>query len=180
MGYNVAAYIEKRGEDGKWELVTPKAVSSNLKYIFTDYKEKFSKIEWESLSDGLKKIYAKDDENGTPYCSFYQTTIYELERNVETKINSTFTRLNTIVKALGCSRMYSDSGDESWDIGDDTESSRGNQTDPLTIPVSKSLVGDLQFGFDDLRKIGQLEAIDLVLNENIDYGSEHRVVLVVG
>ena len=177
MGYDVSVYVEKRNvESGKWELVTPRAVSSRLKYIFDDYN-KFQKVDWDDLSDGLKEMYIKekDDTTGEARCytNFYSTTLQELEDKSCAKINETFTRLNVIVKALGCERVFSDDGDELEPWGDD------EKKDKLTFPINKQLVEDLQYGFETVRQIGQREAFDLFISEHMDYDGEYRIVFTV-
>ena len=171
MGYDVSAYVEKKNANGKWELVTPRAVSSRLKYIFDDYN-KFPTLSWDEVSDGLKEMYKKD-ENGNVYSSFHVATLQELEDKSGAKINETFTRLNVIVKALGCERVFSDDGDELEPWGDDEEK------DKLTFPINKQLVEDLQYGFETVRQIGQREAFDLFISEYINYDGEYRIVFTV-
>lgn len=176
MGYNIAAYVEHKNKDtGKWDLVTEKPISSYLKYIFEDYNE-YPKLKWEDLSDGLKGIYPqeKDDTTGESKCyaSFYTKTTQELEDAVSSKIHDAYTKLNMVVKALGCHRVYSDDGDELESFGDEDK-------DKLTFPINKQLVEDLQFGYEEMRSIGQKEAIDLVLSEYTEYGEDYRVVFVL-
>lgn len=177
MGYDVSVYVEKRNvENNKWELVTPHAVSSRLKYIFDDYN-KFQKVNWDDLSDGLKEMYKleKDDTTGEARCytSFYSTTLQELEDKNNGKISDCFTRLNMVVKALGCERVFSDDGDELEPWGDD------EKTDKLTFPINKQLVEDLQYGYENMRRIGQREAFDLFISEHMDYDGEYRIVFTV-
>ena len=159
MGVDVAAYVEKKNkETGKWELSTQDAVSARLKYILEDWND-MKKVDWDDLSDGLQKKYPKD-ENGQTYATFHVTTLDNLEDAVAKKTTETFTRINTIVKALGADRVYSDDGEETWGGGDDS-----NKKDKLTIPINKDLIEDLQFAFSDVRKIGQMETLDLFLSE---------------
>ena len=77
-----------------------------------------------------------------------------------------------MIKALGCSRIYSDDGEE-LEPWDDDERNR------LTLPINKSLIEDLQNGYETMRSIGQREAIDLVLSEYTEYGEDYRVVFVL-
>ena len=100
MGVNVSAYVERKNEDGSWKLVTASPVSSNLKHILKDYNE-YGRLQWEDLSDGLKEKFKKD-ESGNCYCSFHLVTVSELEGEISGSIKQTFTRVNTIVEALGC------------------------------------------------------------------------------
>ena len=176
MGYNIAAYVEHKNKDtGKWELVCKKPVSSYLKYIFEDYNE-YPKLKWEDLSDGIKGIYPqeKDDTTGEAKCdaSFYTKTTQELEDAVSTKIHNAYTKLNMVVKALGCPRVYSDDGDELEPWGDE-------EKEKMTFPINKQLVEDLQYGYEEMRSIGQKEAIDLVLSVYTEYGEDYRVVFVL-
>ena len=175
MGYNISAYVEHKNKDtGKWDLVTEKPVSSYLKYIFDDFQD-YPKLKWEDLSEGLQNIYKREKDESTGeercYASFYTKTTQELEDAVSSQIHDAYTKLNVIVKALGCGRMYSDDGDE-LDWGDDDK-------EKLTLPINKSLVDDLQWGYDTMRKIGQREALDLVLSEYTEYGEDYRVVFVL-
>lgn len=171
MGYDVSAYVEKKNADGKWELVTPEAVSSRLKYIFEDYKE-FPEVKWDDLSDGMKEKFKKD-ENGQVYSTFHTATLQSLEDKTSTKINEVFTRLNMIVKALGCGKVYSDDGEELEPWGDD------EKKDKLTFPINKELVEDLQYGYEDMRKVGQREAFDLFISEYIGWDGEYRIIFTV-
>lgn len=171
MGYDVSAYVEKKNADGKWELVTPEAVSSRLKYIFEDYKE-FPEVKWDDLSDGMKEKFKKD-ENGQVYSTFHTATLQALEDKTSTKINEVFTRLNMIVKALGCGKVYSDDGEELEPWGDD------EKKDKLTFPINKELVEDLQYGYEDMRKVGQREAFDLFISEYIGWDGEYRIIFTV-
>jgi hypothetical protein len=175
MGYNIAAYVERKNKDtGKWELVCKKPISSYLKYIFDDYQD-YPRLKWEDLSSGLQEIYKKEkDSEGKEVCyaSFYTKTTQELEDSVSSKIHDAYTKLNMVVKALGCSRVYSDDGEELEPWGDDEE-------DKLTFPINKRLVEDLQYGYEVMRSIGQKEAIDLVLSEYTEYGEDYRVVFVL-
>ena len=171
MGYDVSAYVEKKNADGKWELVTPDAVSSRLKYIFEDYKE-FPEVKWDDLSDGMKEKFKKD-ENGQVYSTFHTATLQTLEDKTSTKINEVFTRLNMIVKALGCGKVYSDDGEELEPWGDD------EKKDKLTFPINKELVEDLQYGYEDMRKVGQREAFDLFISEYIGWDGEYRIIFTV-
>lgn len=175
MGYNIAAYVEHKNKDtNKWELICKKPVSSYLKYIFDDYQD-YPRLKWEELSSGLQEIYKKEkDTEGKEVCyaSFYTKTTQELEDSVSSKIHDAYTKLNMVVKALGCSRVYSDDGEELEPWGDDEE-------DKLTFPINKRLVEDLQYGYEVMRSIGQKEAIDLVLSEYTEYGEDYRVVFVL-
>lgn len=174
MGVDVTAYVEKKNnETGKWELSTQEAVSARLKYILEDWDD-MKKVDWDDLSDGLQKKYPKD-ENGLAYATFYVTTLDELESEVARRTTETFTRVNTIIKALGADRVYSDEGEETWGGGGDDS----NKKDKLTFPVNKDLIEDLQFAFSDVRKIGQRETLDLFLSENIGYDGEYRIILAV-
>ena len=174
MGVDVSAYVEKKNkETGKWELSTQEAVSARLKYILEDWDE-MKKVNWDDLSVGIQNKYPKD-ENGQTYATFHATTLDELESEVARKTSETFTRINTIVKALGADRVYNDDGEETWGGGGDDS----DKKDKLTIPVNKDLIEDLQFAFSDIRKIGQMETLDLFLSENIGYDGEYRIILVV-
>jgi hypothetical protein len=177
MGYDVSAYVEKKNkETGKWDLVTPQAVSARLKYIFDDYN-KFPQVKWDDLSDGMKGMYKqeKDDTTGEARCytNFYVTTLQELEDKTSDKINDCFTRLNMVVKALGCERVFSDEGDELEPWGDD------EKKDKLTFPINKQLIEDLQYGYETMRQIGQREAFDLFISEYIHYDGEYRIIFTV-
>ncbi len=173
MGMDVSAYVEKKNkETGKWELSNQKAISSRLKYILEEWKS-LNVVNWDDLSEGLQKKYPKDD-TGHAYATFHVSTLDELESEISRKTNETFTRINTIIKALGADRIYSDDGEEIWGGGDDS-----SKKDKLTIPINKDLIEDLQFAFSDVRKIGQREALDLILSENIGYDTEYRIILVV-
>ena len=175
MGYNIAAYVEHKNKNlNKWELVCKKPVSCYLKYIFDDYQN-YPKLNWEDLSVGLQAIYKKEkDSEGKEVCyaSFYTKTTQELENAVSSKIRNAYTKLNMVVKALGCSKVYSDDGEElePWD---------DENNEKLTFPINKQLIEDLQYGYDIMRSIGQREAIDLILNEYTEYGEEYRVVFVL-
>ena len=176
MGYNIAAYVEhKNKETGKWELVCKKPVSSYLKYIFNDYKD-YPSLKWEDLSEGLQNIYPKEKNETTGedtcYYSFYTQTMQQLEDDVSSKIHDAYIKLNMVVKALGCPRVYSDDGDELEPWGDE-------EKEKMTFPINKQLVEDLQFGYEEMRSIGQKEAIDLVLSEYTEYGEDYRVVFVL-
>ena len=168
MSVNIAGYVEVKGEDGKWKLVTEHPVCSRLKYIIEDYID-LPRLKWDYLSEDLQKKYQKD-ENGEVYASFYTTTVYDIETKISDEVKDTFTKLNVIVKALGANRMYSDDGEEMMYDSD--------SKDKLTFPVNKELIDTIQYGYDIMRKIGQKEAFDLFINEHIDYGKEHRIVLV--
>lgn len=176
MGVNVSAYVERKGADGKWELVTAKSVCSNLKYVIEDYNE-LPRVDWNDLSDGLKEKYTleKDDTTGEARCyaNFYSTTLQELEQSVSAHTKETFVRINTIVTALGAPRIYNDDGEEmDWGGGADESSN-------LTIPVRKTLIEDLQLAYATIRQIGLQEAFDLFVSEHIAYGDESRIILVV-
>ena len=175
MGYNIGAYVEHKNKDtGKWDLVCKKPISSYLKYIFDDYQD-YPRLKWEELSSGLQEIYKKEkDSEGKEVCyaSFYTKTTQELEDAVSSKIHNAYTKLNMVVKALGCSKVYSDDGEELEPWGDE-------DNEKLTFPINKRLVEDLQYGYETMRSIGQREAIDLVLSEYTEYGEEYRVVFVL-
>ena len=175
MGYNIGAYVEHKNKDtGKWDLVCKKPISSYLKYIFDDYQD-YPRLKWEDLSSGLQEIYKKEkDSDGKEVCyaSFYTKTTQELEDAVSSKIHNAYTKLNMVVKALGCSKVYSDDGEELEPWGDENN-------EKLTFPINKRLVEDLQYGYETMRSIGQREAIDLVLSEYTEYGEEYRVVFVL-
>ena len=176
MGYNIAAYVEHKNKDtGKWELVTRNPISSYLKYIFEDYNE-YPKLKWEDLSSGLQEKFKKEKNESTGeevcYASFYTKTTQELEDAVSSKIHNAYTKLNMVVKALGCSRVYSDDGDELDPWGDE-------EKEKMTFPINKQLVEDLQYGYEEMRSVGQKEAIDLVLSEYVEYGEDYRVVFVL-
>lgn len=175
MGYNIGAYVEHKNKDtGKWDLVCKKPISSYLKYIFDDYQD-YPRLKWEDLSSGLQEIYKKEkDSEGKEVCyaSFYTKTTQELEDAVSSKIHNAYTKLNMVVKALGCSKVYSDDGEELEPWGDE-------DNEKLTFPINKRLVEDLQYGYETMRSIGQREAIDLVLSEYTEYGEEYRVVFVL-
>ena len=49
----------------------------------------------------------------------------------------------------------------------------------LTYQVNKELITDLQEELTKIRNIGQMEAFDLFVSEHVDWGKEHRIVLVV-
>lgn len=172
MSMNLSAYVEKKNvETGNWELVTEKPISTRLKYVIDDY-DTYRRIAFEQLSDGLKAKYNTDD--GIQYGTFYHTTLDELESHINSSLTEQFSKVNMIVKALGCHRMYSDDGEELEYYGDDD-----NAKDKLTFPINKELVEDLQYACNSIRKIGQREALDLILNEHIEYDGEHRVILVL-
>ena len=115
----------------------------------------------------------KDSEgNEVCYASFYTKTIPELEDEVSKKIHDAYTKLNVVVKALGCSKVYSDDGDELEPWGDDDK-------EKLTFPINKQLVEDPQYGYNTMRNIGQMEAMDLAISEYTEYGEEYRVVFVM-
>ena len=176
MGYNISAYVEHKNKDtGKWELVNDKPVSSYLKYIFDDYQD-YPKLKWEDLSEGLQNIYKREKDESTGeercYASFYTKTTQELEDAVSSQIHDAYTKLNVIVKALGCYRVYSEDGEEVDGWGEDDK-------EKLTLPINKQLVDELQYGYDAMRKIGQKEALDLVLSEYTEYGEDYRVVFVL-
>ena len=175
MGYNIGAYVEHKNKDtGKWDLVCKTPISSYLKYIFDDYQD-YPRLKWEDLSSGLQEIYKKEkDSDGKEVCyaSFYTKTTQELEDAVSSKIHNAYTKLNMVVKALGCSKVYSDDGEELEPWGDE-------DNEKLTFPINKRLVEDLQYGYETMRSIGQREAIDLVLSEYTEYGEEYRVVFVL-
>ena len=177
MGYNISAYVERKNKDtGKWELVTENPISSYLKYIIKDYKD-YPKLNWEDLSSGLQEKFKKEKNESTGeeicYASFYTQTMQKLEDDASTKIHDAYTRLNMIVTALGCSRVYSDDGEELEPWGDD------EGKDKLTFPINKQLIEGLQYGYNEMRNIGQMEAIDLVLGEYVEYGEDYRVVFVL-
>ena len=175
MGYNIGAYVEHKNKDtGKWDLVCKKPISSYLKYIFDDYQD-YPRLKWEDLSSGLQEIYKKEkDSEGKEVCyaSFYTKTTQELEDAVSSKIHNAYTKLNMVEKALGCSKVYSDDGEELEPWGEE-------DNEKLTFPINKRLVEDLQYGYETMRSIGQREAIDLVLSEYTEYGEEYRVVFVL-
>lgn len=175
MGYNIAAYVEHKNKDSnKWELMCKKPVSCYLKYIFDDYQN-YPKLNWEDLSVGLQAIYKKEkDSEGKEVCyaSFYTKTTQELENVVSSKIRNAYTKLNMVVTALGCSRVYSDDGEELEPYDDENN-------EKLTFPINKQLIEDLQYGYDIMRSIGQREAIDLIFSEYTEYGEEYRVVFVL-
>ena len=175
MGYNIGAYVEHKNKDtGKWDHVGQKPISSYLKYIFDDYQD-YPRLKWEDLSSGLQEIYKKEkDSEGKEVCyaSFYTKTTQELEDAVSSKIHNAYTKLKMVVKALGCSKVYSDDGEELEPWGDE-------DNEKLTFPINKRLVEDLQYGYETMRSIGQREAIDLVLSEYTEYGEEYRVVFVL-
>ena len=143
MGYNIGAYVEHKNKDtGKWDLVCKKPISSYLKYIFDDYQD-YPRLKWEDLSSGLQEIYKKEkDSEGKEVCyaSFYTKTTQELEDAVSSKIHNAYTKLNMVVKALGCSKVYSDDGEELEPWGDE-------DNEKLTFPINKRLVEDLQYGY---------------------------------
>ena len=169
MSYNISAYVERKGGDGKWELVTERPVSSNLKYVFEDYRN-FRQLNWEDVSDGLQKKYAKEDD-GTCFANFYVATLDELEEKVSADARTAYTRMNMVVRALGCSRIYNDDGEEMDSGGDDGK---------LTIPISKSLVEDIQLEYATIRNVGQREAFDLIVSEVMtDYNAAYRVVFTL-
>lgn len=176
MGVDVSAYVEKKNmETGKWELSTQDAVSTRLKYILEGWND-MKNVDWEDLSEGLKNKYPKAAD-GTTYATFHVSTLDELEMEVSRKTAETFTRINTIIKALGVDRMYSDDGEEveSWSDGGGGD----DYPNKLTIPVNRELIDDLQFAFSTVRQIGQRETLDLFLSEKIGYDTEYRIILVV-
>ena len=114
------------------------------------------------------------DEDGKVYHNFYAASVEEIESRISDKLKDTFVRLNTIVKALGCQRVYSDEGDELEPWGDDDDK------DKLTFPINKQLIEELQLGVSELRKIGQMEAFDLIASELMpDYDATYRIVFVL-
>ena len=175
MGYNIAAYVEHKNKDtNKWELVCKKPISRYLKYIFDDYQE-YPRLKWEDLSSGLQEKYKKEKDsegNEVYYATFYTKTVRELEDEVSKKIHDAYTKLNIVVRALGCVRMYSDDGDELDPLDDESG-------EKLTFPINKSLVEDIQYGYNTMRNIGQMEAMDLAISEYTEYGEEYRVVFVL-
>lgn len=175
MGYNIAAYVEHKNKDtSKWELVCRKPISTCLKYILNDFNE-YPKLKWEDISTGLQEIYKKDKDsegNEVCYATFYTQTPDELESAVGRKIKDVFTRLNVIVRALGCQRVFSDEGEELEPWGDE-------DSEKLTYPINKQLIEDLQFGYENMRNVGQRESFDLFLSEFTEYGEEYRVVFVM-
>lgn len=174
MSMNLSAYIEKKNEEtGNWELVTDKPISTRLKYVLDNYDNK-RRINWDELSDGLKEKYTKDKESGMVYGSFYMTSLYELESEVNSSLSSEFSKVNMIIKALGCSQLYSNDGEE-LEYYDDPP----NKQDKLTFPINKDLIEDLQHACSSIRKIGQRETLDLMLSEYIRYDGEYRVILVL-
>ena len=172
MGYNIAAYIEQKNDDGTWTLARKDPIASSLKYILGDEARDGKRIQWDDLSDGLKEIFKKD-ENGNVYAGFTVLTIGEMETALNASIKETFTKLNTIVQALGCNKIYNDDGEE-MDWGDDEDERKKN---PLTFPVNKSLIEDIQDGYIKMREIGQKETIDLIFNDAMEYGKEYRIIL---
>ena len=171
MSVNLSAYVEKKNvETGNWELVTEKPISTRLKYVIDDY-DTYSRIAIDQVSDGLKAKYKTDD--GIQYGTFYHTTLDELESHINSSLTEQFSKVNMIVKALGCHCMYSDDGEELEYYGDD------NAKDKLTFPINKELVDDFQQACYEIRKIGQREALDLILNEHIGYDGEYRVIFVL-
>lgn len=170
MGVQVHTYNEKKNDDGKWELTTKKPITSMAKYIIGDYNQ-CGRLNYADLSDGLKEIY-KPNEDGIPYESFYVTTMEKLENKVNNMVTNTFTKLNVIIKALGCVPYHDDEGSD-MDYPDDDTSEK------QTFPINKSLVSDIQYALDDLRTIGQRETFDGILNEHMEYGKEYRIVFVV-
>ena len=170
MGYDVSAYVEKKVGD-KWELVSDRPASSRLKYIIEDYRD-YAEVKWDDLSDGMREKFKKDAD-GNLYYNFHAATLNDIEDKVSDKIKELFIRLNTIVKALGCQKMYSDEGDELEPWDDESK-------EKLTFPVNKSLIEELQYGYDEMRKIGQKEAFDLFVSELMDdYKADYRIVFVV-
>lgn len=173
MSMNLSAYVEKKNmETGNWELVTEKPISTRLKYVIDDY-DTYRRIAFEKLSDGLKTKYKTDD--GIQYGTFYHTTLDELESHINSSLTEQFSKVNMIVKALGCHRMYSDDGEELEYYGVDDD----NAKDKLTFPINKELVEDLQHACNSIRKIGQRETLDLIFNEHIGYEGEYRVIFVL-
>ena len=172
MSMNLSAYVEKKNnETGKWELVTDTPISTRLKYIIDNYDNN-PRVSWDELSDGLKEKYKKDSETGMVYGTFYETSLSELEDEVNSSLTKQFSKLNMIVKALGCCRMFSDDGEE-LEYFDDS-----NKKDKLTFQINKELIDDLQFAFHGIREVGQREALDLILSEYMGYDGEFRVILV--
>lgn len=172
MGYNISAYIERKNGDDKWVLVSERPISSRLKYIVDDYKT-FIQAKWDDLSDGMKNIFKKDEEGNVLY-NFYIASVEELESRISGKLKDTFVRMNTIVKALGCQRVYSDEGDELEPWGEE------DNKEKLTFPINKQLIEELQIDVSELRKIGQKEAFDLFASELMsDYDATYRIVFVL-
>ena len=179
MGYNISAYVErKNSETGEWELATPEPVSTCLKYVFDDFKD-YPRIERSNVSKELqekfkleKVVDSSGKETEVCYANFYTKTIQEIEDELTKEIKEVYTKLNMIVTALGCTKLYTNDGEEidSWD----------ESKERLTFPINKTLIDDLQWGYNTMRKIGQKEMFDLVANEYTSYGSaECRVVFVL-
>lgn len=168
MGYNISAYLEKKGDDGKtWTLVSPTPISSNLKYVFTDANE-MRKLNWDDLSEGMKEKFKKD-ESGEVYATFYTATIQEIEDDINRRTRAAYTKLNMVVRALGCTPIYSDDGEER-DVG----GTDGN----LTIQINKDLIEDIQMGYDTMRSIGQCELFDMIATEKAKWDETCRVIFV--
>lgn len=168
MGISVSAFIEVKNDKGNWELVGGgKPVSASVKYLIDDYHE-CPRLEWDDLSEGLQGVFKKD-EDGRVYTTFYTTTLKELEEYTDKKVREVYTHINTIVKALGCARMYSDEGEEidNWDT---------DEKEKMTFPVNKQLIEDFQWALADNRRIGQREAFDLFIADNTEWGKEYRIV----
>ena len=159
MGYNISAYIERKNNNGEWELVSTNPISSRLKYIFPEYQD-FASLTWENISKGLQEKFPQEtlpDGKTVCYYSFYTKTLSQLEEE-------------------GCNRIYSDDGDEIEPWGDEEKNSK------LTFPINKQLVEELQYGYETMREIGRKEVFDLILNEytyETSMGGVYRVVFVV-
>lgn len=171
MSVNLSAYVEVKQDDGSWKLVTDRPICSRLKYIIDDYDE-LPRLNWDNLSDRLKDIFKKD-ESGNVYATFHYTTLENLESKSEREMTRVFTKINLIVKAMGVECTHNDEGEDiEWGYGEP-------QNMGLTYQVNKELITDLQEELTKIRNIGQREAFDLFVSEHVDWGKEHRIVLVV-
>lgn len=175
MSVNLSAYIEKKDKStGEWKLVTEKPVFSRLKYILDDYNE-LPRLKPGDVSKELLSRYSYGDEKGVSnevYGTFYVTTIDELNKKVNHGIEHAFSKINTIVKALGCVPVYDNCGDE-------IESDDYQNSTELTVPVVSGLVYDLQVACANLRSLGNREMLAVIFDDYTDYGEETRVVLVL-
>ena len=74
---------------------------------------------------------------------------------------------------MGVECTHNDEGEDiDWGCGEP-------QNMGLTYQVNKELITDLQEELTKIRNIGQREAFDLFVSEHVDWGKEHRIVLVV-
>ena len=84
MGYNISAYIERKNNNGEWELVSTNPISSRLKYIFPEYQD-FASLTWENISKGLQEKFPQEtlpDGKTVCYYSFYTKTLSQLAEDI--------------------------------------------------------------------------------------------------